>query len=214
MDGVIADTGAYHCKSWQYVFHKRNIDFTEEDFRRIFGQRNDTIIRGVLGQDLSQEEVDAIAAEKEEYFRELVARDVKAFPGALELIQDLVAQGFLIAVASSAPPENIKLILEKLGVKDLFHAIVYGREVTEGKPSPQVYLLAAKKLNIEPESCIVIEDAVAGVCGAKRAGMLCVAVTNTHTAEHLAEADLVESTLENVKASRLEKAIKERKQKT
>ena len=211
MDGVIADTGPYHFKSWHYVFQKRGVDFTEEDFKRIFGQRNDTIIRGTLGKDVSQSEIEVIAAEKENYFREAVRQNIKPFPGAIELIKDLYEHDFSIALASSAPPENIQLILEKLGVKDFFHAIVYGREVTEGKPSPQGFLLAARKLGVEAKNCIVVEDAVAGVTAAKRAGMLGVAVTNTHPANRLAEADLIVSSLEQVSASYLEKLLSQRK---
>ncbi len=69
MDGVIVDTGPYHCQSWQYVFKKQGINFTEEDFQHIFGQRNDTIIRKTIGRNLTQTEVDAIAKDKEEFFR-------------------------------------------------------------------------------------------------------------------------------------------------
>jgi len=94
--------------------------------------------------------------------------------------------------------ENIRLILGGLGLEGYFQAIVYGREVTEGKPSPQGYLLAAQKLGVEPQNCIVIEDAVAGVTGAKRAGMHCIAVTNTHPPESLSEADLIVDSLEKI----------------
>ena len=88
-----------------------------------------------------------------------------------------------------------------------FQAIVWGREVKEGKPSPQGFLLAAKKLGVAPENCVVVEDAVAGVDAAKRAGMCCVAVTNTHPEENLKEADLIVDSLEKVGVSDLEKLL-------
>ena len=204
MDGVIADTAPYHLRAWQHVFQKRRVDFTEHDFRRNFGQRNDTIIRITLGEDISQSEIDVIASEKEENYRQRVRQNIKPLPGAVELIKSLKGHSFGVALATSAPTENIQLVMRELGIEDSFQAIVAGREVKEGKPSPQGFLLAAQKLGVEPKNCLVIEDAVAGVTAAKRAGMHCIAVTNTHPRESLMEADLVVSTLEAVSVSDLE----------
>ncbi len=207
MDGVVADTAPYHFKAWQQVFRKRGIEFTETDFRRNFGRRNDAIIRDILGESLSQSELDAIVSEKEESFRYRVRHNIKPLPGAIELIKSLGEHGFSIALASSAPIENIQLVLEGLGIHNCFQAIVWGREVKEGKPSPQGFLLAAKKLGVAPGNCIVIEDAVAGVTAAKRAGMRCLAVTNTHPRMSLMEADLVVDTLEAVTVDDLEQTL-------
>lgn len=204
MDGVIADTAPYHFKAWQYVFQKKGVDFTENDFRRKFGQRNDTIIRATLGENISQSETDAIANDKEENYRQRVRQHIKPLPGAVELLRALKEYGFSVALASSAPVENIQLVIRGLGIENSFQAIVSGREVKEGKPSPQGFLLAAKKLGVEPKNCIVIEDAVAGVAAAKSAGMHCIAVANTHPRESLREADLIVSTLETVSVPDLE----------
>ena len=180
MDGVIADTASYHLQAWQEVFQKRGVNFTEEDFRHIFGQRNDTIIKKTLGEQMPQSEIDAIAREKEATFRKVAGQNIKPLPGAIELIKSLQEHGFGMALASSAPMENIRLVIQGLGISNCFHSTVTGRDVTEGKPSPQGFLLAAQKLGAEPENCIVIEDAVVGVTAAKRAGMRCLAITNTH----------------------------------
>jgi beta-phosphoglucomutase-like phosphatase (HAD superfamily) len=102
------------------------------------------------------------------------------------------------AIASSAPKENIEIIIRGLGIKDYFQAIAWGTEVAEGKPSPQIFLLAAKKLRVPAGNCAVIEDAIAGVAAAKRAGMKCVAVTNSHPRTSLKKADLIVETLEQV----------------
>jgi len=198
MDGVIADTGPYHLKAWQETFRKRGVAFSEEDFRRHFGQRNDTIIGDTLGAGTPIAEVQAIAAEKEDRYRQLVSQQVAPLPGAIELIKSLVAKGVKMAIASSAPMENIQLITGSLGLADCFQAVVWGGEVTEGKPSPQGFLLAAEKLGVEPGNCLVIEDAVAGVAAAKSAGMKCLAVTNSHPAERLSKADLVVNALSEV----------------
>ncbi len=95
------------------------------------------------------------------------------------------------------------MLIGGLGIRGYFHAVVSGREVVEGKPSPQGFLLAARKLEVAPDSCIVIEDAVAGVTAAKRAGMHCLAVTNTHPRESLRRADRVVDSLEEVSVNDL-----------
>ena len=198
MDGVIVDTAPYHLKAWQHVFQKKGVNFTEDDFRRNFGKRNDTIIRYTLGESILQSEINAIISEKEPTFRDAVRKNIKPFPGAIKLIKALRKHGFKMALASSAPIENIQLLIQGLGIENYFNAIVSGRDVAEGKPSPQVFLLAAKKLGVAPENCIVIEDAVAGVTAAKRAGMHCLAITNTHPRQSFNEADLIVDSLETI----------------
>jgi beta-phosphoglucomutase family hydrolase len=204
LDGVIADTGTYHCRAWQDVFDKRGVSFTEEDFRRHFGQRNDTIIRDTIGVSISSEELDIIANEKEEnYRRRLADTNIEPLPGAIELIRSLGQNNIKMAIASSAPMENIQPIIRGLGIEDCFQAIAWGREVAKGKPSPQIFSLAATKLESAPRNCVVIEDSVAGVAAAKRAGMKCIAVTNSHPRNSLKEADLIVDTLETVSISDL-----------
>ncbi len=207
MDGVIADTAPYHFKAWRKVFQKRGVIFTREDFLHNFGQRNDSIIRSTLGEQIPQSEIDIIATEKEGIFRKLAGQNIKPLPGAIELMKSLRKHDFKIALASSAPIENIHLITQGLGIDGFFHSIVTGQDVTEGKPSPQGFLLAAQNLGVEFKSCIVIEDAVAGVTACKRAGMHCVAVTNTHSRDKLTEADLIIDTLEEITVENLEELL-------
>ncbi|MFC2066790.1 HAD family hydrolase [Chloroflexota bacterium] len=198
LDGVIADTAPYHFKAWQEVFSKRGVDYSEEDFKRNFGQTNDTIIGDILGGNVPQNEADNIANEKEVNYRQKAAHNIKPLPGAIELMRVLSEYGVKMAIASSTPMENIQLITGGLGINSCFQAIVSGDEVAEGKPNPQVFLLAAQKLGVESHSCIVIEDAIAGVAAAKRAEMKCLAVTNTHPRASLKEADLVVDKLDSV----------------
>ena len=203
LDGVIADTGSYHYQAWQDVFQKRGVNFSEADFMRHFGRRHDTIIRSALGKNISTAEFDAVTMEKQESYRRRVADNIRPLPGAIALIRSLKKHDMKMAIASSAPPENIEIIIRGLGIEDYFQAIAFGTEVAEGKPSPQVFLLAAKRLGAEPINCLVIEDAVAGIAAAKKAGMKCVAVTNSHHRNSLKEADLIVDTLESVSLSDL-----------
>ncbi|MDD5509699.1 MAG: HAD family phosphatase [Dehalococcoidales bacterium] len=207
MDGVIADTAPYHFKAWQEVFRKRGVTITEDDFKRNFGQRNDRITRIVLGTDISPDELESVATEKEESFRNRAKNHLKPLPGAVELIKSLKEYGFLQALGSSAPPENVRLITRELKIESLFQVIVSGREVKEGKPSPLGFLLAAEKLGVEPKDCIVIEDAIAGVAAARKAGMHCLAVTNTNPRTSLKGADLIVDSLKEVTPGDLESLL-------
>jgi beta-phosphoglucomutase-like phosphatase (HAD superfamily) len=118
----------------------------------------------------------------------------------VQLIQELAVQGFAIGLGSSGPPENIESILGALGIRDYFGAVVSGRDVERGKPEPDVFLKAARKLGVEPGRCLVIEDVPAGVRAAHRAGMVCVALTTTHDDEALAEAERVVDDLRDFRA--------------
>jgi beta-phosphoglucomutase len=198
MDGVIADTIEYHFQAWKEELAKKGIDYTKEHFIRFFGQRNDTIIKDALGNDTSLEEIIAINNAKQANFRRRIGNNIRPLPGAVELIKSLHAQGIRQAIASSAPPENIELITKTLGIRPCFQAVAFGKEVEESKPSPQIYLKAAEKLSVKPGNCVVFEDAIAGVEGAKSAGMKCVAVTNSHPGSRLKKADLIAETLENI----------------
>jgi beta-phosphoglucomutase family hydrolase len=204
LDGVIADTVAYHYQAWRDVFKERGAAYRQADFMPYFGRRHDDIIKSVLG-DLPPEELDAINEEKQKNFRRLVAQDIRAMPGAVALVKSLHEQGIKQAIASSAVPQNIKIILRGLGLVDCFQAIVHGMEVKEGKPSPQIFFFAAKKLKVRPGQCVVIEDAIAGVSAAGRAGMKCVAVTNSHPKRALKDADLIVTTLEDIGVNDLQK---------
>jgi beta-phosphoglucomutase family hydrolase len=203
LDGVIADTEEFHYQAWRDVFAKKGVDFTMAEFMRHFGQRHDTIIRDTLGDSVTPAELIAINAEKQADYRRRVADHIQPLPGAIALIRSIQEHGIKQAIASSSPQENIVIILRGLGIENCFQAITWGTEVPEGKPSPQIYLLAARKLGIKPANCVVFEDALAGVDGAKRAGMKCVAVTNSHPESKLQKADLIVDTLEAVSVADL-----------
>lgn len=207
MDGVIADTAPLHFQAWRETFQKRGVSFTEEDFKFSFGRRNDASIRKILGDGVPPDEIEIISKDKEENFRRRIGLDLKPLPGVIELMNLLAEHGFRMALVSSAPKENIRLLTEGLGIDKFFQCTVAAKDVIEGKPSPEGFLLASKKLGVKPERCIVIEDAVVGVVAAKRAGMRCLAVTNTHSRTSLAEADIIVDTLVTVTISDLERLL-------
>jgi len=207
MDGVIADTSKYHFQSWVIAFKPEGIKFTQIHFERAFGMANIDIIPMVSGKRVSIDKINAIADFKETTFRSLIKDKITALPGVIELVNSLKNAGIKMALVSSTPKENIDLILGKLGIMQYFDVIVSGDDVTEGKPSPQVYLLGAKKLSVAPHNCVVIEDAVVGVEAAKGGGMKCIGVTNTVPASKLSAADLIVDSLANVKIEMIEKLV-------
>ena len=197
LDGVIADTAPFHFQAWREVVESRGRGYTEKDFQHGFGLRNDDILRYLFG-DLTSEEIETLSKKKEDIFRARIKDNIKALPGVLRLLEILRKEGFGIALVSSAPIENIELVLSSLDVGKYFDCIISADDVTKGKPDPQGFLLAAKRLGMEPNQCLVIEDATAGVQAAKAAGMKCIAVTNMHPQEALAKSDLVTDNLEKI----------------
>jgi len=198
MDGVISDSYSFHFAAWKEVFAKRGRKLAEEDFTRLFGTRNDFIIRAVMGGEFSEQDVEIMVQEKEEAFRQKAIGNIKAFPGAVNLLGALKRGHFKQGLASSAPRENIDMTLDELNLTGTFDCIVSGREVSESKPSPQIYLSAADKLRAAPGDCLVIEDSPYGVRAARTAGMKCLAVTNTHFPEALCEANRVVESLQDL----------------
>jgi len=198
MDGVISDSYSFHFGAWQETFAKRGIEFTKEDFTHLFGTRNDFIIGSIMNKKLPERDVKIMVQEKEEAFRRKATGRIKPFPGVVRLLNALKRGNFRVGLVSSAPRESVDLALSELNLAGIFNCIVFGQEVSESKPNPQIYLLASERLQATPNDCVVIEDSPLGVKAAKTAGMKCLAVTTTHHRENLREADTVVDSLQNV----------------
>ncbi len=206
MDGVLVDTGSFHFRAWRRFLRERGRDLREREFEESFGMKSVDILRQALGE-LPPDELRRLALRKEAYYREEAAGHIQPLPGVRAILESLRQAGFRQALASSAPFMNITLILESVGISHYFDARVSGDEVAAGKPNPEIFLEAARRLGVLPARCVVIEDALAGVSAAKAAGMRCVAVTNTNPAEKLEKADLVVDSLEELSAQILEKML-------
>jgi beta-phosphoglucomutase len=207
MDGVLVDSYQAHFASWQQLYHELEQGYSEAEFAADFGRTSRDILRRKFGDVLSEARIREIDERKEALFRDVLRRSFPAMAGARELIDALAAAGFLLAVGSSAPPENLSLSLEKLGRAQQFQAIVTGADVTRGKPDPQVFEFAAQRLGIEPFRCAVVEDAVHGIEAANRAGMTSIALAGTATRAQLAGADLVVASLKELSPDTIRDAI-------
>jgi len=205
MDGTLLDSAEYHWLAWREALAAEGFDLTRAQFESTFGQRNDTILRATFGPDLPLGEVDRIAGVKEARYRELVkTHGIDALPGVRRCLDRLNAGGWRQAVASAAPRLNVETILDALNIADCFDAIVSAEDVQRGKPDPQVFLLAAERLGVSPARCIVLEDAPAGIEGARRAGMRSIGVLSTHAS---LRADLTVRTLDELPDDTFERLL-------
>jgi beta-phosphoglucomutase len=180
MDGVLLDSNPMHREAWVRFNRSYGLETTEAMLERMYGKRNDEIIRDFFGSALSAEEVTARGAAKERLYREMIAGEVEEMlvSGLREFLEDY--REAPKAVASNAEPENVHFLLDRAHLWPYFRVVLDGHRVSRPKPDPEVYLLAAKELGIEPANCIVFEDSHSGVTAARRAGMRIIGVSTTH----------------------------------
>jgi beta-phosphoglucomutase len=177
LDGTLIDSQEYHWLSWRDTLRAEGFDLTYDRFLASFGQRNDRILSGWLGVDADPARIRRIGEQKEAEYRQLAEEHgLTPLPGAREWVEALRARGWKQAIASSAPVLNVQTMLRVTGLGASIDAIVSAEDVTRGKPDPQVFLVASEKLSIPPSRCVVVEDAAAGIEGARRAGMKSIGV--------------------------------------
>ncbi|MFX1408901.1 MAG: HAD family hydrolase [Promethearchaeota archaeon] len=207
MDGVLVDTGPIHFESWVKMANEIGKKFTKDFFNKTFGEQSIPITRKLLGAKVEPHLVEKWANLKEQYYREMIRDKLKPSPGVLDLIKDLKDNNFKMAVGSSGPPENVELTLTSLKINDFFDVVITAAEVEKSKPEPDVFLIAAEKLRINPENCVVIEDAPVGITAGKRAGMKVIALRTTLCNVELLDADLVVPNLSFIKLNDIIKIL-------
>jgi len=196
LDGTLIDSAHYHWEAWQAVMAVEDFTLTYEQYVADFGKRNDEILRGRLGADLPDEFVARVSLAKEEVYRRLTrTKGLELLPGAAYWLERLKAEGWLQALGTSAPRGNIDAVFAALGIEKFFDVVMSSEDVKAGKPSPDVFLAAAEKMDVAPRDCIVIEDAPAGIEAARRAGMRSIGVLTTHSE---LKADLVAQRLDQL----------------
>lgn len=207
LDGVLVDTSRYHFKAWRRLMAELGRELPEAGFLATFGQRNIDILRRWL-PGIGDADAGRLSQRKEALFREMLPERIPLLPGAGRLVAELAREGIPQAVASSTSRSNLEEILPRSGLP--ITVWVAAEDVSEGKPQPEVFLKAAQSLSTPPELCVVVEDSVAGVEAARRAGMACVGVATTWPRERLAGADLVVDSLEELSVERLRSLVRSR----
>lgn len=190
LNGTLVDDIQFHREAWSALAARLGVPMNEVIFQSFNGLKNDDIFPRLLGRDVGPSLLDALGREKEEHYRDLYRPHLAPVAGANELLAKLRRSGIKLALASSAPPENRRMVVEGLGWDAHFDAFI----VPEGmpsKPAPDIFLAAAKTLGVEPAECLVFEDAWNGVKAAKTAGMTVIGVTTNVDAEVLLRAGAV-----------------------
>lgn len=203
-NGVIVDDEPLHLALLRQVLDEAGLPWAEEDYVTKYLGRTDRACFALALRDAGRAApgnlVDQLVARKAELYQRALGEQAAFFPGILELTGRLAKQ-FPLAVASGALRNEIEMVLRRGRIRDCFQVIIAAEDVARGKPDPEVFLQALAALNAEraqvihPGACLVIEDSVAGVEAARRAGMRCLAVTNSYPAEALRAADWVVSSL-------------------
>jgi beta-phosphoglucomutase len=214
-NGIIVDDEPIHFELFRRVLNEERITLTEEEYYARYLGFDD---RGAFtaayrehGQPLRQPKLDELIERKAAYYREDIKTKMRVFPGVESLIPNL-ARKLPLAIASGALRNEIEIILSSIGLFNEFRAIISAEDVGRGKPEPEIFFKALAQLNtsldgepaISANECLVIEDSKEGVRGARRAGMKCLAITNSHPPELLAEADSILDSLEGVSLPQLQ----------
>ena len=198
MDGVLADTERYHEIAYKAVAKKFGVNLTEKEITQFKGVTALENIKDLFKKYKINENAKKYTLLKDKIYRGYL-KNLKALPGAISLLKKLKKKKIKLALASSGSKLNVQFILNKLKIKKYFDVIINGEQVKKGKPNPEIFLNAAKKLKVKPKDCVVIEDAVNGVKAAKNAGMFTIAVATTFTKQELKDADLVLDSLKGLK---------------
>jgi beta-phosphoglucomutase family hydrolase len=215
IDGTLVDTAELHFDAWKKVCAELGRPFTRADFAATFGRRNPEILHELFDKRFTAAEVDKIGFHKEELYRHAaLEKGITLLPGVRPLLKGLRQAGFRQAVGSSAPRQNVDLILKLTETASFFSGISAMEDTQRGKPDPQVFLIAAEHIGMSPARCVVFEDAVAGIQAARAGGMRAIAVTfvGHHPEAKFREAgaDKIVRTLEQLDAGEVERVVSSR----
>lgn len=199
MDGVVADTMPLHYESWRRAFEPYGINVEQMDVYLREGMTSMMMAREIAqakDKPLSQEELDRIVEDKSAIFNLLAQEKAKAYDGVTETLRMLRNNGLKIALVTGSRKEAVHAVLKKVGLEGWFDVIIGAEDIEQGKPSPEPYLAAIKKLDVESLNCVVIENAPLGIKSARAAKVdYVIAVTTTLPESYLTEADDIMSSI-------------------
>lgn len=197
MDGVLVDSEEYIFEAARLMFAEHGVTVHPQDALPFVGTGENSYISGIGRANGFEVEIERDKARTYQIYGEITHGKLNSLPGSKSFIRQCKQKGLKLAVASSADRVKIEINLREIGLPEhTFDAIISGEDVERKKPFPDIYLLAAQKLGIQPEECLVVEDAVSGVKAAKAAGAKCLALTTSFAADKLTEADLIRTSLE------------------
>ncbi len=203
LDGVIVDTAKYHFLGWSFIAEKFGANLSPSDNEQLKGlSRMDSLKKLLEIKDISisDDEKIRLATLKNDYYIELIQglspKDI--LPGVIDIMRLLREKGISIALGSSS--KNARFILERLEIENYFDVIIDGNDVTKAKPDPEIFLMSAKRLDIKPSECVVLEDSASGIEAASRGGMKSIGVGSTSI---LSKANIVVASLKELNFEKL-----------
>lgn len=198
-DGVVIDSSRQHEQAWERLSREIGKPLPDGHFKAGFGRKNEYVIPRLLGWTDDPAEVRRLSLRKEELYREVILEGgLEPLPGVRAWLERLAAAGVPCAIGSSTHLANIDVSLDALRLRGFFCAIVSAEDVSHGKPDPEVFLTAARRIGREPARCVVFEDAHVGIEAAHRAGMRVIAVATTYPLAELSKADLAVTRLDEL----------------
>lgn len=201
-DGVVLDTSDQLFQGYKKIFDRYNAKYTEKDFNEIYGLKTKEHFKKIFLDNnikISNTEVNELVTERDEYYRELCSKNLKALPGVNNLLKELKNNGLKVGLASSSSKGNLNFLLPKIGLYTYFDQIIAGTDVSNGKPNPEIYLKTCERLEVNPSDCVGIEDTEIGVNALKNASIKSIVVTLTNRRQYnFSKADLVIRSLEEI----------------
>lgn len=204
-DGVVIDSSTHHEESWNRLAREEGLFLPQDHFLKGFGMKNEAIIPRILNWTQTPNEITRLSLRKEVLYRKIIEEwGIEPLRGVRTLLERFEDGGIPCAIGSSTHRLNITTSLELLGLGRFFRNLVTAEDVQQGKPNPEVFLLAAKGLGRNPNRCVVFEDAPMGIEAALAGGMKAIGLTTTHSKSVLAKATLVIRRLDEMDIDRLE----------
>lgn len=209
MDDLMVNSDPLHARTWEILFKKHGYSFNElpENMKADFiGMRVIDILKEIVEHFNLDSDIGKLYQERTDIFLDLVKNELEAMPGLHGSLDLLREHKYPIALASSGVKKYIDLVLDKFNIAKYFDAIISGDDVGKGKPDPETYKVAARKLSLLPSECLVLEDASKGIEAAKKAGCICFAIKNPNTPpQDHSQADKIFNSLNDITIEIIEK---------
>jgi beta-phosphoglucomutase len=191
MDGVLMDNNPWHIDAWIEFASRYGFIMTRGEVEASFGNTNRDYLFKLFGKYLPEDEVERMAKEKEDIYKDSIRNVMQPLPGLIPFLDSLREADFSIGIVTGGPLSNVEFVLSQLGISAYFEKVVHDALVKKGKPDPEGYLLAADLLGVDPSRCVVFEDSVNGVMAAVAAGMRVVGINTGGNPEKLEKAHLI-----------------------
>lgn len=209
LNGTMIDDMNFHIKAWYNILNQLGADLSLEQVKQECYGKNEELLERIFPGRFSREEMQVMISQKEAGYREVFRPYLQLIEGLDNFLQQASSNNILLGIGSAALPENINYVLDGLSIRNYFKAIVSAVDVQASKPDPETFLLCAERLGVQPQDCIVFEDAPKGVEAARLAGMSCVVLTTMHQEKDFVGWDHILCAVQNYADLRLTSMVQQ-----